>query len=106
MSHGKDQEEAKEKTLENLKLIEEHLKGKKFFGGETFGFLDIVFGWLACYPDIMKKASNLELLDKESFPNICTWKERFCNIPVIKENFPDEEATILKFMEIRQARGI
>nr|XP_043630801.1 probable glutathione S-transferase [Erigeron canadensis] len=103
MSHGKDQVEAKQKTLENLKLLEEHLKGKKFFGGETIGFLDLVFGWLAYCPDLMKKAVNLELLDEETFPNICTWKGRFCDIPVIKENMPDEEALILLIHQMASA---
>ncbi|KAI3697299.1 hypothetical protein L6452_30219 [Arctium lappa] len=106
MSQGEDQEKAKEKALENLKLVEEHLKGKKFFGGETFGFLDLVFGWLVCYPGVINKAINQNLLAKQMFPNLCRWMEQFGDVPVIKENWPDEEALILKFHEMRQGLGI
>ncbi|KAJ9558498.1 hypothetical protein OSB04_013112 [Centaurea solstitialis] len=106
MSQGEDQDKAKENALENLKLVEEHLKGKKFFGGEKFGFLDLVFGWLARYPGIVNKAGNLKLLDKQMFPSLCTWMELFGDVPVIKENWPDEEALILKFHETRQGLGI
>ncbi|KVI00585.1 Glutathione S-transferase/chloride channel, C-terminal [Cynara cardunculus var. scolymus] len=95
LSQGKDQEEAKEKAIENLKLVEEHLKGKQFFGGETYGLQDFAFGWLAYYPGIIRKAVNLEMLDEETFPNLCAWKERFSDFPVIKENWPDEDAVIL-----------
>ncbi|KAJ9558641.1 hypothetical protein OSB04_013255 [Centaurea solstitialis] len=106
MSQGKDQEAAKEKATENLKLVEEHLKGKQFFGGKTYGFLDFAFGWLAYYPRIIKKAINLEMLEEEKFPNLCAWNERFRDIPVIKENWPDEDAVILMFQAIRQSHGI
>ncbi|RXH93189.1 hypothetical protein DVH24_013765 [Malus domestica] len=44
---GKEQEEAIVKAKENLKYLEEELKGKKFFGGEKLGFADIALGWLA-----------------------------------------------------------
>nr|XP_043610228.1 probable glutathione S-transferase [Erigeron canadensis] len=106
MSQGKDQEEAKEKVLESLKLVEGYLNGKKFFNGETCGFLDIVFGWMAHYPGVMRKATNLSLLDEETFPYLSTWMKQFHDIPVIKENLPDEEVLILKFQEMREARGI
>lgn len=106
MSQGADQEEAKETALNNLKLVEELQNGNTFFGGKTIGLLDFAYGWLAYFHDVMKKASSLNLLNEETFPNLCTWIEQFRNIPVIKENWPDEEAMILKIRERRQARGI
>nr|XP_043610371.1 probable glutathione S-transferase [Erigeron canadensis] len=106
MSQGRDQEEAKEKFLESLKLVEGYLKGKKFLNGETCGFLDLVFGWMAHYPVAMKKASNLNLLNEEAWPYLSTWMKQFRDIPVIKENWPDEEALVLKFQKMREARGI
>ncbi|XP_024983520.1 probable glutathione S-transferase isoform X1 [Cynara cardunculus var. scolymus] len=106
MRQGEDQEKAKEKVLENLKFVEEHLKGKKFFDGEVFGFLDLVFGWLVCYPGVINKAINLKLLDEQMFPNLCTWMEQFGDVPVIKETWPDEEALIHKFHKMREGLGI
>ncbi|CAN6566747.1 unnamed protein product [Malus baccata var. baccata] len=41
---GKEQEEAIVKAKENLKYLEEELKGKKFFGGEKLGFADVALG--------------------------------------------------------------
>lgn len=45
-TQGKEQEETKVSAVENLKFVEEQLIGKKFFGGEKIGLLDIAFGWL------------------------------------------------------------
>ncbi|KAL4561477.1 hypothetical protein LXL04_033643 [Taraxacum kok-saghyz] len=101
-----DEQEAKKKTLENLKVVEELLEGKKFFNGDTFGFLDLVFGWLACYPGVIKKATNFEVLDEETFPNIWSWKELFCDIPVIKENWLDENAIILKLQDRKSSKVV
>ncbi|KAK8593917.1 hypothetical protein V6N12_045990 [Hibiscus sabdariffa] len=46
-TEGKDLEEAMAAWGENLKFVEEELKGKKVFGGEKIGLADLVFGWLA-----------------------------------------------------------
>ncbi|KAL0397477.1 UNVERIFIED_CONTAM: Glutathione transferase GST 23 [Sesamum calycinum] len=46
ISQGQDQEEAIALAAGNLKFLEELLKGKKFFGGETIGYLDLALvGW-------------------------------------------------------------
>lgn len=94
---GKDQEAAKAATLENLSIVEEQLKGKKFFGGDTIGFLDLAFGWLAKYITLLEEASGLKLFDEEKFPLISAWKENFSQVPVIKESWPDNEKLIIKF---------
>ncbi|KAE8699248.1 Glutathione S-transferase U7 [Hibiscus syriacus] len=44
---GKERKEAMAASVENLKFVEEELKGKKFFGGEKVGLADLVLGWLA-----------------------------------------------------------
>nr|GMD71700.1 probable glutathione S-transferase [Ipomoea batatas] len=55
----KEQEEGVVEALDNLKLIEEQLSGKKFFGGDNIGFLDIVLGWLANLPSVFEEITGL-----------------------------------------------
>ncbi|PRQ56674.1 putative glutathione transferase [Rosa chinensis] len=52
---GKEQEEAIVKAKENLKYLEEELKGKKFFGREQIGFADIALRWLAHHDTCLKR---------------------------------------------------
>ncbi|KAF2320203.1 hypothetical protein GH714_025870 [Hevea brasiliensis] len=49
LKQGKEQEEEIPKAMENLEYLEEELKGKKFFGGEKIGLVDLALGWLAYY---------------------------------------------------------
>ncbi|PWA58184.1 S-crystallin [Artemisia annua] len=102
---GKEQEEAKEKTLANLKLIEQQLNEKNFFNGENIGFLDLAFGWLADYSRPLEVISDVKVLDEESFPKLCAWREKVLAIPAIKESWPDQETLIAKFRKIKESKG-
>ncbi|XP_071720218.1 probable glutathione S-transferase [Rutidosis leptorrhynchoides] len=97
VSQGVEQEEAKDVVLKHLNIVENLLTGKKFFSGETFGFLDLVFGWIANYLELLEETGGIQLVDKQRFPLISAWKENFCNIPVIKESWPDREKLITRF---------
>ncbi|XP_071719983.1 probable glutathione S-transferase [Rutidosis leptorrhynchoides] len=99
---GAEQEEAKGRALKHLDIIENQLIGKKFFNGETVGFLDLVFGWIANYLEIFEETGGIELLDKRRYPLISAWKDNFCNISVIKENWPDREKMITKYRLTRE----
>ncbi|KAJ6756618.1 S-TRANSFERASE putative-RELATED [Salix purpurea] len=55
LKEGKEQEEGVSATLEYLKYLEEEIRGKKFFGGETIGLADIALGWLAYHLEIFEK---------------------------------------------------
>ncbi|KAI3739431.1 hypothetical protein L2E82_29835 [Cichorium intybus] len=101
-SQGVEQEEAKSPALKNLDTVEKQLIGKKFFSGETIGFLDLVFGWIANYLEIFEETSGIKLLDEDRFPLIMTWKDNFSNIPMIKESWPDREKLVIKFRVMRE----
>ncbi|CAK7340353.1 unnamed protein product [Dovyalis caffra] len=97
LKEGKEQEEGIPAALENLKYLEDELKGKKFFGGETIGLADLALGWLAYYLDIFEEVTGLKLLDEEKFPSLAAWKQEFANAPIIHENWPDRDKLIDKF---------
>ncbi|KAK4488673.1 hypothetical protein RD792_004450 [Penstemon davidsonii] len=101
-SQGKEQEEALATTANNLKFIEEQLKGKKFFGGEIIGYLDLAFGWMANLVSIFEEISNLKLVDAELLPLLSTWMDNFSNDPVIKELWPPRDRMVEKFKAMRE----
>ncbi|XP_071718734.1 probable glutathione S-transferase [Rutidosis leptorrhynchoides] len=101
VNQGVKQEKAKSSALANLDVAEKQLVGKKFFSGESIGFLDIAFGWIANYLEIIEETSGMKLLDKERFPLISAWKDNFCDVPIIKESCPNREKLIIKYQRIR-----
>lgn len=99
---GKEQEEAHSKAVEKLKWLEEELKGKKLFGGEEIGVVDIVMGWLANLVSIFEEITGLKLIEEDKFPRLAAWTEAFSEIPVVKENWPPRDKLLVKFQAIRQ----
>ncbi|XP_073060537.1 glutathione transferase GST 23-like [Primulina eburnea] len=102
ISQGKEQEEAVTSAVENLKLLEDQLKGKKFFGGDTIGYLDIAFGWMANSISILEEIAELTLLDAEIFPLLSAWMNNFSDNPTIKESWPPRDRMVEKYKVIRE----
>ncbi|RWR75770.1 Glutathione transferase GST 23 [Cinnamomum micranthum f. kanehirae] len=102
------EEEAKEKAvesaLETLQVLEEELKGKKFFGGEAIGYLDLVVGWIPRWLQALEEVGEMKLLDAERFPCLHAWAENWVDLPVIKESLPPLEAVVEYFHASKKYR--
>ncbi|XP_072983242.1 glutathione transferase GST 23-like [Typha latifolia] len=92
-SSGDEQKAAVVQVHENLKLIEHELregtfKGKRFFGGDKIGLLDIVLGcgsyWLAVFEEV----TEVKLVDAEAFPLFHAWLRDFEEQKEVKETIP------------------
>ncbi|CAK9144823.1 unnamed protein product [Ilex paraguariensis] len=94
---GKEQEEAIVQVEENLKYVEEKLKGNVFFGGETIGYLDLAFGWLANLVSVLEEVTGLSLTASGKFPLLSAWMQNFSDAPVIKECWPPRDKLIIKY---------
>nr|GMD47502.1 glutathione transferase GST 23-like [Ipomoea batatas]GMD62202.1 glutathione transferase GST 23-like [Ipomoea batatas] len=99
-SKGKEQEEGVVQALDNLKLIEEQLNGKKFFGGDNIGFLDIVLGWVAHLPSVFEEITGLKVIDAEKFPVLSEWMHNFYNHPAIVDHWPPRDKMITKYQKV------
>lgn len=100
---GKDPEEDKAAALETMRVLEEQLKGKKFFAGETIGYLDLALGWLVKFTSMQEEACDLKLLDEKEFPLLSEWKKNFSEVPVLNEDWPDREKVVVKIKDMREA---
>lgn len=104
LSQGEAQAEAVGPFTENLKFLEEQLKGKKFFGGERIGYLDLALGWMANLISILEEIIDLKLVDAEKFPLLSAWMKNFSDDPVIKDCWQPRDKMVEKFLAIREAR--
>ncbi|XP_030473197.2 probable glutathione S-transferase [Syzygium oleosum] len=97
MSVGPDREKAHEEARELLSTLEGELKGKKFFGGETVGFVDIVANFVGYWVGAIQEAVGVDVLTEDEFPVLCKWAEEFQNCPVIKEALPPRDMLLAFF---------
>ncbi|XP_059599174.1 probable glutathione S-transferase isoform X1 [Vitis vinifera] len=104
VKEGKEQEEAMVEAMENLQFLEEELRGKKFFGGERIGFVDLALGWLANLISILEDVAGLKIVGEDKFPLLSTWMKDFADSPIIKDNWPPRDKMIAKFQALRDAK--
>ncbi|XP_030473202.1 glutathione S-transferase U8-like [Syzygium oleosum] len=100
MSVGPEREKAHEEARELLSTLEGELTGKKFFGGETVGFVDIVADFVGYWVGVIQEAVGVAVLTEDDFPLLCKWAEEFQNCPAVKENLPPRDK-LLAFFKVQ-----
>ncbi|XP_073050138.1 probable glutathione S-transferase [Primulina eburnea] len=91
VSAEEEQVKAKEEVEKLLKFLDDELKGKKFFGGDSIGFVDIAGNFLAYWAVIISELVGIEIITKDKFPNLCAWIEEYLNSSFVKQHMPDRE---------------
>ncbi|XP_027165032.1 probable glutathione S-transferase [Coffea eugenioides] len=92
-SRGEEREKAVKSSIEALEKFEEELKlkGTKFFGGETIGFVDLVAGFISYQLPVFEEVGSMKILDSSKFPATFDWIYNFLNHPVIKDDLPAKD---------------
>lgn len=101
---GEKQEKAIKETIEMLTIIEEQafVGEKKFFGGEKIGILDIAFGIIPHWLEVIEDIVGVKLLKPHSFPRLLNWVQNFKEETVIKENLPNRDDMFVFFKNQRE----
>ncbi|CAH9146081.1 unnamed protein product [Cuscuta epithymum] len=63
-------------------------KGKKFFGGERVGFLDIALGSSIGWVRVTEKFNSINLYDQAKVPGLAQWAQDFCAHDAVKDVMP------------------
>ncbi|GAB2214127.1 hypothetical protein Droror1_Dr00018465 [Drosera rotundifolia] len=92
-------EEARAEVLtkfkEGLVLLESAFvkcsKGKRFFGGDQIGYVDIALGAFNGWFKVIEKAFNVKLFDEATTPNLLLWVDTFLAHPAINDIMPTTE---------------
>ncbi|KAL2481607.1 Glutathione S-transferase U8 [Abeliophyllum distichum] len=105
-SIGEEQEKAKEEATEFLKILEGTLSGKKFFGGDSIGMVDIVANFIAYWFMILQELAGIVVLTKEKFPKLNEWMNEYLNCSIIKENLPLKDKLTAVFQARFQAVAV
>lgn len=90
-SCGEEREKLKKEAEEALKILEAEIEGKRFFGGDNVGLVDIVGNFLAHWIPILQQVVGLHILTQDKFPSVWKWGEEFCSNSLVKETLPEKE---------------
>ncbi|VAI09054.1 glutathione transferase GST 23 isoform X2 [Triticum aestivum] len=74
---GEAREAAARETKRNLTLLEAQLGGRRFFGGDRVGFLDIAASGLAHWLGVFEEMAGVTLLTEEEHPALCRWAREY-----------------------------
>ena len=82
---------------ENLQVLEKEIEGKKFFGGENIGFVDIVANFIGFWLGCVQEAVGRTIFTKQSYPFLSKWAEEYVSCNIIKENLPPRDRLVTYF---------
>jgi len=100
---GDDQQNAVKVGRELMEKIEEEIKGKKFFGGDNIGYLDIALGWISYWIPVWEEVGSMLIIEPLKFPAITAWMTNFLSHPVIKDNLPPRDKMLVYYSSRRKA---
>ena len=96
---GEELEAGKKEFIETFKILEGELGDKPYFGGETFGFVDLslipFYSWFIVYEIF----GNINI--KAECPKIIAWAKRCLQKETVAKSLPDRR----RFMSLLGSRG-
>ncbi|XP_007029718.2 PREDICTED: probable glutathione S-transferase [Theobroma cacao] len=93
-----------EQVSDAMEVLEGMKKGKKFFGGETVGFLDVAFGWTTIWLEAIEEVAGIEFFNRDKYPHLDNWKSEFKQIHVVKDSLFPMEKLVRFFKKYRQSQ--
>ncbi|XP_037410294.1 glutathione transferase GST 23-like [Triticum dicoccoides] len=103
---GQVQASSAREAAKNLKLLEGQLpEGKRFFGGDTIGFLDIAMGGIAHWLGVFEEMAGVRLLTEEDHPLLCKWARDYKADDIVRQCL-SERGRVLAELTARKDRYV
>ncbi|KAH9319947.1 hypothetical protein KI387_021716, partial [Taxus chinensis] len=88
---GEEHEAAKQEYIENLMVLEKTLKGKDYFGGDKFGWVDLALAPQISWFPVCEIVGGLKVSMEEKFPLISAWMKKCKERGSVKKILPEHE---------------
>ncbi|KAL9236513.1 hypothetical protein vseg_011174 [Gypsophila vaccaria] len=101
---GEDQDAGKKEFIEHLKVLEQQLGDKPYFGGDTFGFVDVTFIPFYSWFYALETIGNFKI--EESCPKLIEWAKRCMERESVAKALPDEKKVYEFMLQLKKALGL
>ncbi|PUZ52996.1 hypothetical protein GQ55_5G018700 [Panicum hallii var. hallii] len=102
-TNGESRQRFLTEAKQNLSLLEAQLKGRRFFGGDTIGLLDIAASALAHWLGAVEEVGGAApLLTDEEYPALCQWAKRYVADETVKQCLPKREDLVALFSAFKE----
>ncbi|EMS45505.1 hypothetical protein TRIUR3_02657 [Triticum urartu] len=99
---GEARAAAAREAKEGLALLEAQLpEGKRFFGGDAIGLLDIAASGLARWLGVFEEMAGVRLLTEEEHPALCRWARAYTADQTVQQCLPDRDLVLAVLMPRR-----
>uniref|UniRef100_A0ACD5XHE9 Uncharacterized protein n=1 Tax=Avena sativa TaxID=4498 RepID=A0ACD5XHE9_AVESA len=91
-------------TKENLALMEAQLEGKRFFGGDEIGYLDIIAGSGLAWMPVLEEVAGVErsMIGEEEYPALCRWREEYMDDEAVKACLPSRDQIVAYYAGMKE----
>ncbi|RWR78890.1 GST_C domain-containing protein/GST_N domain-containing protein [Cinnamomum micranthum f. kanehirae] len=100
-SKGEDRDEAKKEFIESLMILEGELGQKTYFGGESFGYVDVALISFGCWFKAYEKTGKFSV--EEECPKLMAWVRRCMERESVAKVLPDS-GKICEFIDAVKKR--
>ena len=101
---GEEREEAKKDFIESFKILEGELSDKSYFGGETFGFVDIAL--ITFYNRFYSSEMLGEFSIEAECPKIIAWAKRCLQKDTVAKSLLDQKKVYEFLVQLRNKLGL
>lgn len=91
---------AKEELIECFKLLESEVGEKPYFGGNTFGLVDVALIPFYSWFYALETCGNLSLIDE--CPKLVAWAKRCMQRDSVSKSLPDQYKIYQHLLELKK----
>jgi glutathione S-transferase len=103
-TQGQEQEAAYAAAVEQLRILEGELDGKRFFAGDRMGLVDLSLGPFSYVIPVYEEITGVKMVAEETFPSLFAWMAGFLSSSsVVKDHLPPLDDLKPRYQAIREA---
>ncbi|KAF7106427.1 hypothetical protein CFC21_107157 [Triticum aestivum] len=99
---GEEQARLARETKESLGILDAQLEGKRFFGGDALGFVDLAACTLAHWLGVLEEVVEVRLMADGEYPALRRWAKEYTSDEVVRRSLPDRDELVAYFTKNKE----